>query len=369
MRPSRWLQLTFLAACAVSCLACAGAGAAAPSSTLKTLASPSAATPSASPSAQATTAPSPAPSTVPAALVTWIAYQSPDGLRLVTPDGGSSRKALPDGPALARHPDWSPDGSRITFVVDEADGTRDTWVANWDGSDAKRLVDCRAPCRDADNPAWSPDGTRIAFDRIDNVDGRNPGSKVQVVDVATGAITTLLATKGAEYAIGPRWSSDGRSLVVVVDRYIDDGNDTTELTGETIAVVDLTAAQPTLRTLRPFDTYSNYADWHPTQDLILFAAGNVDPLDPTLPPENLFTIHPNGTGLTQITHRSGADDGLWMPAFRPDGSGILATFVHRPSGNLSLASLGVDGSGLRELGEHGATSGAHSRQRPMPALP
>lgn len=348
--------------------ACSGSAAssAGPSST-----APSAA-PSAAPStsaAPATPGASPAPTPLPDDLVAWVIYQGSDGLRLVTPDGGTFRKALPDGPGESRHPDWSPDGSRITFVVDATDGTRDTWVANWDGSNAKVLVDCQAPCRDADNPAWAPDGTRIAFDRIDNVNGHNPGSKIQVVDVATGAITTLLATKGAEYAVGPRWSPDGKSLVVVVDRYIDDGNDTTQLTGETIAVVDLTASKPVLRTLRPFDTYSNYPDWHPTQDLILFAAGNVDPLDPKLPPENLFTIRPDGNGLTQITHLAGTDDGLWMSAFRPDGSGILATFVDRPSGSLSLASLGLDGSGLRDLGDHGPTFGAHSRQRPVPALP
>lgn len=316
-----------------------------------------------------TTSTSVTPLTGPDAALSWIAFQSPEGLRLIRPDGQESISALPDGPAEALHPDWSSDGQRLAFVVDEADGTRDIWVANWDGSDAARLVNCHVPCRDADSPAWSPDRTKIAFNRIDNVDGHNPGSKIQTVDVATGEITTIVATEGAEYAGGQRWSPDGRSLVVEIVRFIDDGNDTTEITGKTIAVVDMMAATVTLRLLRPFDSYSTYPDWHPTQDLILFAAGPSDPLDPILPPQNLFTIRPDGSGLTQITNQGLADDGLWMPAFRFDNDGILATLVHRPNGNLTLVELQPDGSEISALGDSGDIPGAHPRQRPTPALP
>ena len=112
------------------------------------------------------------------------------------------------------------------------------------------------------------------------MDGRNPGSSLQVVDIATGAITTLASTTGAEYVVNPRWSPDGRSIVVQIDRYIDDGNDTEEITGQAIGVVDLDAATPSIRVIRELETFSTYPDWHPTDDLILFAAGARDPLDP-----------------------------------------------------------------------------------------
>jgi Tol biopolymer transport system component len=306
---------------------------------------------------------------VPDAAIPWVVYQSPDGLRIMDPAGGGSRRLLPDGPAPARHPDWSRDGLRIAFVVDEGDDTRDLWTMAWDGSNAARLIDCAPPCRDNDSPAWSPDGTKTAFSRIDNVGGHNPGSRLQVIDVATRKITTVASTQGAEYAAAPRWSPDGRSIVVEVDQYVDDGNDTTTVTSEAIAVVRLDDPAPTIHPITAADTYATYPDWHPTKDLILFAAGAVNPLDATGEPSNLFTIHPDGAGLTPLTHQGPADDGVWMPAFRPDGSGILATFVRRPGGNLTLASLGADGGALVELGQHGAVSGAHSRQRPAPAAP
>ncbi len=301
----------------------------------------------------ATDAPSaaaPSASTIPEdGDVAWVVYQSGDGLRLIHPVSGTSRRVLPDGPAGARHPDWSPDGSRLAFVVDDPDGTRDVWTSDWDGSNAAVLVDCVAPCRDADSPAWSPDGTRIVFHRYDVVDGRNPGSTLQVVDIATGAITTLASTTGAEYVRGPRWSPDGRSIVVEIERYIDDGNDTEEITGVAIGVVDLDEPTPSLRVIRDFETFSTYPDWHPTEDLILFAAGARDPLDPTDAPSNLFTIRPDGTGLTQLTTQGPDDDGIWMPTYRPDGSGILATLVDRPGFDLTLVSLAADGTGLADL--------------------
>ena len=276
---------------------------------------------------------------------------------------------LPNGPAGALHPDWSPDGARLAFAVDDADGTRDLWTSDWDGSNAAVLVDCRVPCRDADSPAWSPDGTRIAFHRIDNVDGRNPGSTVQVVEITTGTVTTLASTTGAEYVLNPRWSPDGGSLVVQVDRYIDDGNDTEEITGSAIGVVDLGAGTSEIRVIRELETFSTYPDWHPTDDLILFAAGARRPLDPADAPSNLFTIRPDGTGLTQLTRQGADDDGIWMPAYRPDGSGILATLVSRPGRNLTLVSLAADGTGLADLDDVGPTFGAHSRQRPLPPTP
>jgi Tol biopolymer transport system component len=323
-------------------------------------ASPSAGSPSAgSPSA----APSVASPTQSPDTTAWIVYQSGDGLRLTDPSGGVDRGALPFGPGDALHADWSPDGSRLAFVVNDSDGTRDVWTSDWDGSNARRLVDCMAPCRDADSPAWSPDGLRIAFTRIDNVDGHNPGSQLQAVTVATGEIATLAITQGAEYAGGARWSPDGRSLVVDVTRYIDDGNDTSTVTGSAIAVVNLDDAAPAFRLITTFESFSSYPDWHPTDPLIVFASGTASPLDPAGDPYDLFTVKPDGTGLTRLTHLGPDDDSLWMPAFQRDGGGILVTVIHRPDGHLTLGWLRVDGTGLIELGDGRPISGAHSRQR------
>ena len=306
-------------------------------------------------------APSATPSTDARA---WIVYQSGTGLHRVLPDGTGDQPAVGFS-ATALHPDFSRDGQRLAFVTDEPDGTRDLWVSHWDGSDTERIVDCQAPCRDADGPAWSPDGTRIAFNRIDNVNGHNPGSKLQLVDVAAKNVVTVLSTTGADYVEGQRWSPDGKSLVVQITRYIDDGNDTDQTTGRAIAVVDLTASKPQLRIIRPFASYASYPDWDPQADRIIFAQGGHDPLNPAQAPQNLFTVRPDGTGLAQLTHQGAHDDGLWMPAFRFSNAQILATRVQRPSGDLTVVSVSPDGT-VTELRNGQVLPGAHTRERPMP---
>jgi Tol biopolymer transport system component len=308
-------------------------------------------------------APSATPSTDARA---WIVYQSPTGLHRVLPDGTGDQPAVGTLSATARHPDFSRDGQRLAFVTDEPDGTRPIWVSRWDGSETERIVDCQAPCRDADGPAWSPDGTRIAFNRIDNVNGHNPGSKLQLVEVATKNVVTVLSTSGAEYVEGPRWSPDGKSLVVQITRYIDDGNNTDQSTGRTIAVVDLTATKPQLTIIRPFASYASYPDWDPAADRIIFAEGGHDPLNPAQAPQNLFTVRPDGTGLAQLTHQGTNDDGLWMPAFRFSNAQILATRVQRLTGDLTVVSVRPDGT-VTDLGNAAALPGAHARERPMPA--
>lgn len=351
-----------LLACLLVLVGCANGGSIATGTSAATSAAPTPPGSSLHPSP-----PTPSPRLSPDInAVAWVVYQSPDGLQLTDPGTGSVRRALFDGPADALHADWSPDGGKLAFAVDAADGTRDIWTSAWDGADAARLIDCRAPCRDADGAAWSPDGTRIAFTSIDSVDGHNRNSALQIVDVSTREVTTLATTSGPEYVAAARWSPDGRAIVVQIDRYVDDRNDTTALTGQSIGVVDLDDATPSVRVIRGFDTFSTYPDWHPSDHRILFAAGARDPLDPTDRPSNLYTIGADGTGLAQLTHLGPDDDGIWMPAFEPDGSGILATLVHRPDGSLTLVSLEIDGTAIADLDPHGPIYGAHSRRRPLP---
>lgn len=73
-------------------------------------------------------------------------------------------------------PDWSPDGSSITF--DSGDAGRpgskgDIYVMRADGSHKRRLTDTPRLGEDAEsnfklanNPVWSPSGTKIMYTRF-----------------------------------------------------------------------------------------------------------------------------------------------------------------------------------------------------------
>jgi TolB protein len=316
------------------------------------------ASPSASASATA------AASYPPDAQVAWIAFQS-DDLRLVRPDGSGSRLALPDGPTDARHPRWSPDGARLAFVADEGD-TRDIWIADWDGGNARRIFDCEAPCTDADSPAWSPDGSSIVFRRYDFSDDTFPGSSLELIEVASGSVQTIATTLAPDYIDSAGWSPDGRSLVVGLTTYQQPVTNQSPAIRSSIAVLSLDDPDRALVTITDLDTFPVFPEWSPNGDLILFQAGmkNLSEIDTA--PVNLWTIRPDGTGLSQLTHFGLDEPAVWLPGWAPDGLSIWVTVTPRDGqGHHRLGRLLADGTGLVLM--PGPVPGAHPRQRPMPA--
>jgi TolB protein len=84
---------------------------------------------------------------------------------LMNPDGSSQTQLTFDPQPKDQVPDWSPDGSKISYLAD-THGIADTvspswgdiWVMNANGSDQHALTSGAAYY----GTAWSPDGTRIA---------------------------------------------------------------------------------------------------------------------------------------------------------------------------------------------------------------
>ena len=144
---------------------------------------------------------------VPAAR--WTRYRGRAGsagrLRPVAP-----LAALADGNQT--NPDWSPDGQRFVFAMN--DGKRDDlWVADADGSGARKLLDCNGSCRWLDDPDWSPDGNEIVYSRsIQRADGWGIGT-LETVDVATGQVRVVLGPWKRDFTAGARYSPDGDQVV------------------------------------------------------------------------------------------------------------------------------------------------------------
>ncbi|MGH3377987.1 MAG: amidohydrolase family protein, partial [Actinoallomurus sp.] len=142
------------------------------------------------------------------------AQLSPDG-RLIAIDvvgvlwvlpasGGSARRLTSDLYDIAQ-PEWSPDSEWLTFQS-YRDGVFDVWLIRPDGSSLRKLT--HGPY-DHREPRFSPDGKRIVFSS--DLTG---SYGIHTLDVGTGAITQVTDTSVEEYE--PAWSPDGKRVAFVV---------------------------------------------------------------------------------------------------------------------------------------------------------
>jgi dipeptidyl aminopeptidase/acylaminoacyl peptidase len=117
----------------------------------------------------------------------WTADR-PHHLFVVSSDGSSEARQLTDGDFEDSWPAWSPDGTRIAFVSARHENwdlswTNDIYVMDADGAGELELL--TGTDGDVAGPAWSPDGTRIAYLVTPGVFDEPRNGRVAVVDVAS----------------------------------------------------------------------------------------------------------------------------------------------------------------------------------------
>ena len=294
---------------------------------------------------------------------------APLGLSLARPDGSGNHVILgPPGDQL--HPDWSPDGSQIAYVQ-ATDAGSAIWITDPQGTTPAPLgFDAQDGLAGLfwDNPAWSPDGSRIATigyegDPQTSLPAR---SVLAIIDVASGELTIAgeLASADGMLHSFPRWSPGGDALVIVVDRLTGD-----EYLGGNLAIVRQAGAgwsepEPITEIVD-----SPRADWHPTEDLIVFCTNDVGGVQVTDEPSNLATIRVDGTDLTQVTDYGAGEDRASQPSWTSDGRIIFTSITGVDDERLSVAFINADGSGLEVAvgsGAVGLGNRPHPRLRPVP---
>ncbi len=199
---------------------------------------------------------------------------SPDGSRIAfilnRGFGGQVSVVDADGSHLARltfddeqdeWPSWSPDGSTIVYAnsgitrLDSSDNspTEEIWTVPADGGTPTRLTHNHI----WDNaPQYSPDGTRIVFKH---------NRKIWIMD-ADGGNAHPLPNQPCCRNFAPRWSPDGTRIAVLTYYARHPAADGSALL--TIHVVDLSTGTVT-RIPGLVATISNAVSWLPSGDALL----------------------------------------------------------------------------------------------------
>jgi Tol biopolymer transport system component len=289
--------------------------------------------------------------------------QAPD-LYVMAPDGGDRRLAIENG----GWPAFAPDGRSLYFHgLREPKGKWGIYRGHLDGTELERITPADV---DAYTPSISADGKRLAA-----AVGRGESSQRQIVviDLDSRSLTTL--TDAATDHWNPTIAPDGRSVVYhqatpeapapnvepwgapsdtelkllrlagAFPAFSPDGR-RVALTGGSFARLDVMNVDGTGRkTLHSGSSRALFSvSWAHHGDRIAFSHGPV--FQGPGGQVEIATIHPDGSGLEDITHDPGNDG---FPAFAPDGRSLV--FRSGRGGSKNLFLMDADGANVRRLTE------------------
>jgi TolB protein len=208
------------------------------------------------------------------------------GPRVITADpDGTDRVTVFDGRGGPSTTAWSPDGMTIAACVATGRTSRIVLAAA-DGSGAERV----GP-RDACSPAWSPDGARLAFVRSGD------GFEELMTMAADG--TDRMVLKRTRSIWSPTWSPDGSLIAYQISHRDDPTFDIS------LIAPDGTGKHPLVQSdVR----HEGVPSWSPDGSLIVFERW------PQQGAGDLFTVHPDGSGITRLTDTPDIDE--WEPSWQ-----------------------------------------------------
>jgi len=212
---------------------------------------------------------------------------------------GTALLRLTVAPGIDVRPRMTQDKARVAFVSDRS-GNYDIYSMRPDGSDMRQLT--VAGERD-DYPAWSPDGRRIAFSRLHN------GTFDLFVMNADGSGQSQITDSGPD-DVWPAWSPDGRQIAWASNQ------------GTAGILMVANADGSAARAVASGLTYLQHPTWSRDGTLIAFDSD----VDHDIWNE-LQVIQPDGTGRRTIYDLSRDQAEVYMNAWSPNGSQILANLV------------------------------------------
>ena len=256
--------------------------------------------------------------------------------------------------------DWSPDGKRLVFSRFPDRGPASVFVMAADGSGARQLSPrCTRPpaphrvprgCEDAANASFTPDGEHVLYTRATGRVRDFP--KLETDQIEHSAIAIIKTDGTNEHELlrlrpfrgdteFPQMSPDGR--LILFER----GNGPLTRPRFGRAVFVMRADGSHVRRVTPWRLHAgDNPDWAPDSSRIVFRSNDGVFNDER---SQLFTVRPDGTGLTQVTHFPVGHRRLFSASFSPDGQQIV--FARAPSAKPrgDIWAMNADGSNQHPL--------------------
>jgi Tol biopolymer transport system component len=246
-------------------------------------------------------------------------------------------------PAKAEFPGQN---GRIAFMRQDRDGFWQTWVADKDLSNQHKLTSGQA---DSGWAVWKPGGAKLAFDS--NRADPDPSDQNTINDVfkmnpeGTGL---LKLTHSDSYSSDAGWSPDGKKIAFASDRR----NGGLWPPREEIYVMDSDGSHVhRLSTLPESALLDTAPRFSPDGNQLVFTRYSKEPGRTAL-----FTVGVDGSGLKQLTpYSNGAGDA----DYSPDGKKLV--FEAYPNKNCygEIYTVDSDGQNLTNITDNGCKAASH----------
>jgi WD40-like Beta Propeller Repeat len=312
--PPRWRRLAIsMLAAAFATTACGGQAATPGATSVAT------SRPSISPTTAVDPSPTAAPAPIPGGRLAYGRF-SPDGTHAFTANtSGTDEQALL--PSIAEGPRFSPDGRRLSVVVQSPQRLIFFGLVNPDGSGFVRF-DSPDPTLNLGCFAWSPDASRLACEGWDDSSAARNG--IYTVRASDGGGPTRVTTSlGGDHDVPWDYSPDGRQIIFLRDNLVDEEHNT-------LMVVNVDGSHEQVLTDRKVGLASR---WSPDGKTILTEANGsllLVPVDGSQP----SPIKIDADAPVTATRGGWSPDGTWIVFSRVTSTGEDIYIMRKDGTNL-----------------------------------